>query len=459
MAISKKSYDKLPENIRRLVLSVAQEVTAFQRAEVQRMEDAYKEKIKQQGVQIDEVNESLRKILKEKSIQVMEKHRMQIGTELIEIFLQELQEARGYEHDGLVVALDADLAGNSSLSGLAIRRGIELAMEEINAKGGLLGKQLSLVTRDNSMISARGLNNIEKFSQIPKLLAVFSGISSPVALSEIDLVHEKKILFLDPWAAATGIVDNNKQPNFVFRASVRDEYAGGFLLNKALELSNKVGVLLANNGWGRSNHQAITEAIMAKGLSLTATQWFDWGDDRLSEKLDKLYADGVEVIIYVGNTLEGAKLVKDMAARKKQIPIISHWGVMGADFYGITGGDVAKIDFQVLQTFSFINNPDPQVLALVERYKKKYAVDSVEDIVAPVGTAHAYDLMQLLALAVAKAGSSDMRKVRDAMENLGQYDGLVRVYQPPFSAQRHDALNADDFFLARYNGRTLAKVQ
>ena len=71
-------------------------------------------------------------------------------------------------------------------------------------------------------------------------------------------------------------------------------------------------------------------------------------------------------------------------------------------------------------------------------------------IKSPVGIAHAYDLTHLLARAIEKAGSTDRRKVRDAMENLGPYEGLVRKYTKPFDARRHDALSAENVFFARY---------
>ena len=67
-----------------------------------------------------------------------------------------------------------------------------------------------------------------------------------------------------------------------------------------------------------------------------------------------------------------------------------------------------------------------------------------------VGLAHAYDLTHLLARAVDLAGSTDRAKVRDALERLGPYDGLVKYYEQPFTEHRHDALSADDVFMARF---------
>jgi branched-chain amino acid transport system substrate-binding protein len=77
-------------------------------------------------------------------------------------------------------------------------------------------------------------------------------------------------------------------------------------------------------------------------------------------------------------------------------------------------------------------------------------VRRIEDIQAPVGVAHAYDAMHLLARAIEQAGSADRRAVRDALEKLPSYRGLVRRYDPPFSPQRHEALGPEQLLMARF---------
>lgn len=325
-----------------------------------------------------------------------------------------------------------------------------MALDEINQAGGVLGKRLRVMARDNSMVSARGKQNIQYFSKIPQLVAVFAGISSPVALAELELVHQHKILFLDPWAAATGIVENGYEPNYVFRVSVRDADAAGFLVPKALEVSDKIGLLLPNNGWGRSNHKGMLAALEKNGKEPVAIQWFDWGESRYQQKLQTLRERGAEVLIFVGNTVEGAKMVKQIHEMSLNLPIISHWGITGGDFVGNAGKGLEEVDLRVLQTFSFINNEEKRVKRFVKRYQQRYFASSAEGIVAPTGTAHAYDLTHMLARAIVMAGSADMSKIRVAMEKLGRYRGLVRNYNPPFSKKDHDALDASDFFLARY---------
>ena len=454
LMFSAERFNALSEKFKNILLEAADEATAYQRAASREAEKIFINKIKQSDITIAQLPADVKQHLQERSQRVIEQHRATIGTGLIELARQSVDEGRVYRDDELVIGLDADIAGASSLSGLAIRRGIEIAMDEINRDGGVLGKKLVLTARDNSMVSARGIDNLERFSAIPNLVAVFGGISSPVALSELDIIHEKKIIYLDPWAAATPIVDNGRTPNFVFRVSVRDEYAAGFLLPEALKVSDKVGLLLVNNGWGRSNHRALIDELKQRSLEAVSIQWFDWGEMSHQNKIDALYQDGAEVIIYVGNSVEAVSFIRQLAIKQPPVPVISHWGITGGDFEQLAGDVLHKVDLRVLQTFSFINNKDKRARAIVDRYREKYQVNSVRDIIAPTGTAHAYDLMHLLALAIKKANSIDTDKVRDALENISVYQGLVRNYSPPFTKTDHDALDRSDFFLSRYqNGR------
>ena len=458
LVFSKKSYERLPPQLRNILMQAALEVTGFQRQENTRREKQFLARIRDSKIVVQELDKRLRDELRKRSRAVLEKHRMAIGSAVIEQALATLNGDRLPDKRDLVLALDADLAGNSPLSGLAIRRGMEIAAAEINAAGGVLGRKLSIVSRDNSMVAARGMDNINYFMKIPNLVAVFGGISSPVILTELELIHKNRILFLVPWAAATPIVDNGFTPNYVFRLSVRDEHAAGFLVREAQAVSKNVALLVSNNGWGRSSHEALMKEASKHGLPVVSEQWFDWGEQKINRKIDAIYAAGAEVIIYVGNPVEAAKVVRDIAGRKQKLPVISHWGITGGYFPRLAGNSLSMVDLKVLQTYSFINNRSPEARKLMQYYKKLYSADSADAIVAPTGTAHAYDLVHLLARAIRKAGKADMSAIRDAMETLPPYHGLLRTMNPPFSRNRHEALDAGSYFLARYRDQVLVPI-
>lgn len=353
----------------------------------------------------------------------------------------------------VVIGIDADMSGGSSQSGEAIRRGAALAVAEINAKGGLLGRQLTLDVRDHRGNPARGMANMEAFSRMPGLLAVMGGLHTPVALEELDFVHQHRIIFLIPWAAGTRIVENGRDPNYVFRISVRDEYAGAFLIGKALEAGfERPGLLLEQTGWGRSNEQAMVRALADHGMKPVSIEWFHWGVHDMVLQVGRLVGSGADVVILAANAPEGVVAVRSMAALPPtdRLPVVSHWGITGGDFPQRVGGLLREVDLFFLQTFSFLAPPLPKRAEhLFRLYRETFSdVKRPEDIPAPTGTAHAYDLIHLLALAVERAGTLDRHAVRDALENLDHYEGVMRDYAPPFTPMRHDALNARDFMIA-----------
>ncbi|MCF8081654.1 MAG: ABC transporter substrate-binding protein [Deltaproteobacteria bacterium] len=357
--------------------------------------------------------------------------------------------------DPIMVGLDADMSSGSARSGEAIRRGIVLAMDEINGRGGVLGRPLQLVVKDHRGNPARGVDNIKAFGDMKNLVAVVGGLHTPVALAELEAIHKNRIIYLDPWAAGTPVVDNGYDPNFVFRVSVRDEYAGGFLVDKALEMGHKkVALLLEQTGWGRSNERSMKEALKTRWLRPVTIQWFHWGVQDLTRQIRGAREAGADVIILVANAPEGIVAVTSMAGLppEQRLHIISHWGITGGEFFKHAEERLKQVHLVFLQTYSFLDPPFPEKAeALFSAYQKKFPeCNTVEDIFAPVGTAHAYDLMHLLALAIEKAGTTDRPAVRKALENLDPYQGLVRYYDPAFTKDRHDALDASDFSLARY---------
>lgn len=355
----------------------------------------------------------------------------------------------------LIIGLDADMSSASAESGEAIRRGMVVAIDEINTGGGVLGRPLKLVITDHRGNPARGVDNIETLSSMDNLLAVMGGLHTSVAMAELKTVHQKDLLFLVPWAAGTAIVDNAHTPNNVFRVSVRDQFAGHFLAKAAQHRGFKsVGLLLENTAWGRSNEKALRAATADLGMKVSGLQWFSWGVKDLSVHVETLNKSGADVIILVANAREGAVAMHAIANQTQgaRRPIISHWGITGGKFVSMLGDDLDKVDLTFLQTYSFLRPTLPhKANAFLARYYKLFPdISGPHGISSPVGTAHAYDLVHLLARAATQAGSVETAAVRDAMENLGRYNGLVKTYNPPFTPTRHDALTQDDFTIARF---------
>ena len=357
--------------------------------------------------------------------------------------------------NSLVIGLSADMSSGSSQAGVAIMRGATLAINDINSKGGMLGRPLELVVRDHRGNPDRGIDNMIEFAEMKDVIAVLGGLHTPVALRELPTIHQREMIYLSPWAAGTPVVENGYSPNFVFRVSVRDEYAGGFLVNHALNRGfRKIGLLLERTGWGRSNEIAIKDAIAVRSQNPPKIEWFNLGEVEMNSQLGRLLAADVDCVLLVSNPLEGQTTLKAMAAveKDKRVPIISHWGITGGNFAELAKEELTKVDFSFLQTHSFIEPRRKEKSNLLfEKYKRLYPeCESPRDIFSPAGTAHAFEAVMLLAEGIKKANSSDRPAIRNALENLKSYDGIIRNYDPPFSATKHDALTEDDFIIAKY---------
>lgn len=364
-------------------------------------------------------------------------------------------QAAGGDPAPVRIGLDAEFGNRTSTADDAIRLGMEIAIDEVNRAGGVLGgRPLELVVRDNRGVPARGVDNFRELAQVPDLTAVMTSKFSPVALAQLEDAHLLRVPLLDPWAAADGIIDHEYSPSYSFRLSLRDGWAMPYLMAQALQRGyNKVGLLLPNGAWGRSNHHAATEYTRNHSLpAITKVLSYEWSDTSLATEYRDLLDAGAQAIVVVGNEAEVALLVREMTAlpRDQWRPLLCHWGAAGGDLPALVGPALFQADVSVVQSFSFVGNTTPKSRRVLEQAVARQGISDPANLPPPVGIAHAYDLVRLLALAIDKAGSTDRMLIRDALEHLGDYQGLVKTYHPAFTPDRHEALGPEQLFLARW---------
>ena len=357
------------------------------------------------------------------------------------------------------VALVAAMSGGSALSGEAIKRGLTVAIDEINARGGVLGgSKIELVIRDEEGNPSKGVTAARDVIEREKAVAVFGGLHSPVGLAMLPVFHELRVPYVGTWAAATNITRNGRTPNFMFRVSANDDIVDHFLAKHVVEKlgKKKPGVILENTPWGASNQEGLTKWLGKLGAPAVGFEKFNWNDPDMSPQLLRLKNGGADAIVMVANAPEGAQVVKSRAKIGWDVPTISHWGISGGRFPELTGELADSVVF--VQTYSFFGKQSEVGERVTTALKTKYGLKGPEDILAPVGTANAYDAMHLVALAIDKAGAADGAKLRDALENLGEYKGLIKTYKRPFTPEEHDALNESDYVLVTWRGGKIVPV-
>jgi branched-chain amino acid transport system substrate-binding protein len=367
------------------------------------------------------------------------------------------REARATEPAGppIRVALDAEFSVPDSTSAQAIRMGILTAIDEINAAGGLLGgRPMELLVRDNRSVPARGKDNFIELAALPDLLAVYCGKYSPVCVEQAPLADQSRVLLLNPWSAANDIVPKVPAGSYVFRLSLRDSWAIPEMLRYLGQRGiRRVGVLLPMSAWGRSNDSTLASLPPSATVpQVVATEWYAWGVESLKEPYLRLLAAGAGGVLMVANEREGSILVREIAALPPQqrVPIASHWGITGGSFSRLVGDALRQVDLAVVQTFTLHGLTDPKAKAVTARALKLFDLKSAEDIPSQVGFGHAYDLTHLLAQAVRLAGTTDRVAVRDALERLPPYNGLVARLPKPFSPLSHEALSPAQVFMGRF---------
>mgnify|MGYP005628005797 FL=1 len=449
IVMNQQMLSTLPKSLQTVLIKSAGNIVTKNNSAVSKQEVIVA--LEKRGIKRYDLPDKAQSELKQWAQRQIEFNRELWGNYLIEMTRELLHKDQPIGDNQLLIGLDADLTSSSSQSGVAIKRGIELALDEINQAGGVLGKELVLKSLSHTGFSDQGIRNMKAFSKERNLLAVVGGLHSPVALAEQEIIHQEKIIYLDPWAAATAIVENGYSPNYIFRLSVRDEYAAPFLVAKALERGyKKMAYLYEDTGWGRGNLKGITTALKQQtndDITLVATHSFMWGEDDFNRSLAIIEAKGAEVIILVANAPEGANIFKNMALRKSTIPVISHWGITGGELDVPTREALKKLDIKVLQTFSLMDSNTEKVTAFKQRYFERYPTAGEQKILSESGTVHAYELIYLLVKAIEQAQSFDRVKVRDSLERIENYSGLIKAYHHPFTALDHDALGLDDFNL------------
>lgn len=349
---------------------------------------------------------------------------------------------------GLITAL----SGQSALAGEAITRGLSVAIDEINAKGGLLGgRKLELVRRDDEANPAKGVLAARELIFREKVAVVFGGLDTPVSLAIVPLMNQEKVPFVGPWAAGTGITKNNGNPNFVFRVSAVDEIVNVGMLDYAQKnfKSTKPGMILVNNPWGESNEKGLHAALTAKGMKAVGVEKFEGNDVDIVPQLTRLKAAGADTLFMVGNVGPSAQVVKSLDRMGWQVPIVSHWGPAGGRFTELAGPNGKNVHF--VQTYSFFGKQSPVGEKVISALKAKYPnIKGPDDITPAVGVANAYDGMMLAALAIEAAGSTEGDAVRQGFYKIGRYEGLIKTYEQPFKPGVHDAVNSTDYVWAQF---------
>jgi branched-chain amino acid transport system substrate-binding protein len=342
------------------------------------------------------------------------------------------------------IGLEGPFTGGSSSMGVSMRDGVRMAVEEINKAGGVLGRQIELVERDDEAKNERGVQIAQELISKEKVVATVGYINTGVALASQRFYQEAKIPVMNNVATGTLITHqfDNQPENYIFRNAAADVIQAPMIVEEAVTRRGfkKVAILADSTNYGQLGRADLEKALTAKGVTPVATEKFNVKDVDMTPQLLKAKEAGAEAILTYGIGPELAQIANGMTKLGWKVPMIGSWTLSMANYIDNAGpgGEGARMP----QTF--IQEPTtPKRQSFIVSYLKKFnPKDSRID--SPVSAAQGYDSVYLLAAAIKQAGSTDGPKIKAALEDLKTpVEGVVTTYNKPFTAKDHEAITAN----------------
>jgi branched-chain amino acid transport system substrate-binding protein len=345
--------------------------------------------------------------------------------------------------DSIKVGVSGPYTGGSSPMGASMRDGVRLATAEINAKGGVLGRQLELVERDDEAKPERGVQVTQELINKEKVVATVGYINTGVSLASQRFYQEAKIPVLNNVATGSLVTKQFLPPefadNYVFRTSANDTIQSALIVKQATEVNKytKVAILADSTNYGQLGREDLEKALAAKNIKPVAVEKFNVKDVDMTAQLLKAKEAGAQAILTYAIGPELAQIANGMEKLGWKVPMIGSWTLSMGNFIDNAGknGEGAHMP----QTF--IQEPNtPKRKAFIEAYLKAYNPANGR-IPSPVSAAQGYDSIYILAAAIKQAGNTDGVKIRQALENLQEkVDGVVTTYSHPFTHDDHEAI-------------------
>lgn len=356
------------------------------------------------------------------------------------------------------LGLSAAFSGPNAAAGEALKRGAELAIEEINGSGGVLGRPFALVTRDNEHKLDRGVAQTRELIERENCVAILGSQGSFIGLAVIDTIQEAKVPWFGLAVGGAGIVENGRKPNYMFRVATNDRDVAIFLVDYAVDKlgAKRLGILNEDTGWGVPAIENLRAALKARNLQPVSVDKMKVGDTDFTPQMLRAKDAGADTLLTFSNAVEMANALKAGNKIGYKPRVVSAWGLANPTYPSIAG-PLADGTY-VMQTFTFVHNGRPKAQAVFKRFAEKYHVTDPMAIPLPSYVADSYDATHMIALAIRKAGSTDGPKLHDALESLGRYDGLIKDYVDPFSPDHHEALGPNDYEMTVWNGPRLELI-
>jgi branched-chain amino acid transport system substrate-binding protein len=347
------------------------------------------------------------------------------------------------------IGVYSPFSGGSAPMGLSMRDGVRLAVDEINARGGVLGKQIQLVERDDQADNARGAQVMQDMISNEKVVAILGPTNTGVAKASYKYPEEAKIPLLINVSAGAPVNELFKDypDNYVFRIAASDNVQAEMIVAEAVDKRGykKVAILADDTAYGQGGKDKLLDALSKRNLKPVSEGKYKLKDTDMTPQLQEAKAAGAEALLVYGIGPELAAIANTMQKINWKVPMIGGWTLSMSNFI-----DNAKENGNgAMAPLTFIQNgaTTDKAKKFVSDYLAKYKPENNRIPVA-VAAAQGYDSMNILAQAIEQAGSTEGPKIKAALENLQKpYEGVIATFNKPFSPTDHEAIHKEQVMM------------
>lgn len=329
------------------------------------------------------------------------------------------------EAEKIKVGLNLELSGDTATFGQSTRNGITLAVGEINAAGGVLGKEILIISEDNKGDNTEANNAAKKLIEVDKVDAILGSVASSNSIAGGNVADELGVPMITP--ASTNVKVTEKEiegkpavKKYVFRTCFTDDFQGETIARYArLDLkANRIGILFdIKQDYSKGLKDSVAKTFEELGGVPKPVESYQGGDPDFKAQLTKIKAAKVDALILTGYYTEVAQIARQARAIGLNVPIVGGDGFDSPKLIEIGGSAVEGIFFT---NHYSQENQAKNVQEFVRKYKAKYNGE-VPDSMAALG----YDAIYVLADALKRAGSVDKEAVTKAIGETKGYLGVT----------------------------------
>lgn len=339
------------------------------------------------------------------------------------------------------VGLIGPFSGPSADFGTPMLNGAKLAVDEINAAGGYLGRPLELVIKDDTANPDVGLQRSQEMMK-EDVVATIGFCNTGVAMKSLEVFQVARHPLIVPCATGTPITAKYPAPeSYIFRTSARDAIQAPFVVEDIVRRGwTKVAIFADKTGYGEAGLQDVMKALAVKDLKPVHVARFDLGVKDLTADLKAAQAAGANVVFSYTVGAENAVIARDRQALNWKVPQVGAWPLSFPFF--IDGAKEAGEGALMAQTF--IAEPsNERRISFMTAYARKF---DTKRMTVPMAAAQSYDTVYLLTYALLGIRNADLSgpTIKASLENLGKvYYGVTATHEKPFSRDDKDAITSN----------------